>query len=94
MGAWGRRIINKFKGSPGYVVRSCLNTHTIQAMWANICNPSYSGGRDQEDHSSKPDQANNSGDSMGGSGGKGVVWWNGSSSNTGTETHTHTHTDQ
>jgi hypothetical protein len=26
---------------------------------ARACNPSYSGGRDQEDHSSKPAQANN-----------------------------------
>jgi hypothetical protein len=25
---------------------------------AHSCNPSYSGGRDQEDHSSKPAQAN------------------------------------
>jgi hypothetical protein len=25
-----------------------------------LCNPSYSGGRDQEDHSSKPAQANSS----------------------------------
>jgi hypothetical protein len=25
---------------------------------AHACNPSYSGGRDQEDHSSKPAQAN------------------------------------
>jgi hypothetical protein len=27
---------------------------------AHICNPSYSGGRDQEDRSSKPAQANSS----------------------------------
>jgi hypothetical protein len=25
-----------------------------QALVAHACNPSYSGGRDQEDHSSKP----------------------------------------
>jgi hypothetical protein len=25
-----------------------------QVLVAHICNPSYSGGRDQEDHSSKP----------------------------------------
>jgi hypothetical protein len=25
---------------------------------AHFCNPSYSGGRDQEDHGSKPAQAN------------------------------------
>jgi hypothetical protein len=29
---------------------------------AHNCNPSYSGGRDQEDHGSKPDQANSSQD--------------------------------
>jgi hypothetical protein len=29
---------------------------------AHTCNPSYSGGRDQEDHSSKPAQANSSRD--------------------------------
>jgi hypothetical protein len=29
---------------------------------AHTCNPSYSGGRDQEDHGSKPAQANSSGD--------------------------------
>jgi hypothetical protein len=27
---------------------------------AHACNPSYSGGKDQEDHSSKPAQANSS----------------------------------
>jgi hypothetical protein len=29
---------------------------------AHFCNPSYSGGRDQEDHGSKPAQANSSRD--------------------------------
>jgi hypothetical protein len=29
---------------------------------AHTCNPSYSGGRDQEDHGSKPAQANSSQD--------------------------------
>jgi hypothetical protein len=28
--------------------------------WLNAYNPSYSGGRDQEDHGSKPAQANSS----------------------------------
>jgi hypothetical protein len=35
------------------------------ANWAPVahaCNPSYSGGTDQEDHSSKPAQANSSQD--------------------------------
>jgi hypothetical protein len=30
------------------------------ALVAHVCNPSYSGGRDQEDRSSKPARANNS----------------------------------
>jgi hypothetical protein len=29
-----------------------------QALLAHTCNPSYSGGRDQEDRDSKPAQAN------------------------------------
>jgi hypothetical protein len=29
-----------------------------QALVAHFCNPSYSGGRDQEDHGSKPTQTN------------------------------------
>jgi hypothetical protein len=31
-----------------------------QALVAHACNPSYSGGRDQEDHVSKPAWANSS----------------------------------
>jgi hypothetical protein len=38
----------------------CLKkvSYLSQAQVAHTCNPSYSGGRDQEDHSSKPVQAN------------------------------------
>jgi hypothetical protein len=44
-------------------VRSFLkNNQHSQALVAHICNPSYSGGKDQEDCGSKPDQANSSGD--------------------------------
>jgi hypothetical protein len=32
------------------------------ALVAHICNPSYSEGTDQEDHSSKPTWSNSSGD--------------------------------
>jgi hypothetical protein len=32
----------------------------IKFLVAHICNPSCSGGRDQEDHGSKPAQANSS----------------------------------
>jgi hypothetical protein len=37
-------------------------TRTCQESVAHTCNPSYSGGREQEDHDSKPAQANSSGD--------------------------------
>jgi hypothetical protein len=33
-----------------------------QVLEAHTCNPNYSGGRDQENHGSKPVQANSSGD--------------------------------
>jgi hypothetical protein len=33
-----------------------------QVPVAHVCNPSYSGGRDQEDHGFKPAQANSSQD--------------------------------
>jgi hypothetical protein len=39
------------------IVRKCC-----QVPVAHTCNPSYSGGRDQEDHNMKPTQANSSGD--------------------------------
>jgi hypothetical protein len=37
-----------------------LKTKIGQAVVDHACNPSYSGGRDQEDHGSKPAQANSS----------------------------------
>jgi hypothetical protein len=37
------------------------NNQDSQALVAHTCNLSYSGGRDQEDHGSKPTQANSSG---------------------------------
>jgi hypothetical protein len=40
---------------------------------AHTYNPSYSGGRDQEDHSSKPAQANSSQDPISKKGGRGVA---------------------
>jgi hypothetical protein len=44
------------------VVFSSLKTLHCRASVAHACNPSYSGGRDQEDHSSKPAWANSLGD--------------------------------
>jgi hypothetical protein len=38
------------------------NIYYSWALVVHTCNPSYSGGRDQEDHSSKPAQANSSWD--------------------------------
>jgi hypothetical protein len=36
------------------------NIFPVQVLVAHACNPSYSGGRDQEDRSSKPAWANSS----------------------------------
>jgi hypothetical protein len=36
------------------------NLPTLARLVAHACNPSYSGGRDQKDHGSKPAQANSS----------------------------------
>jgi hypothetical protein len=38
----------------------CLNLGQSRMPVAHTCNLSYSGGRDQEDQGSKPDQANSS----------------------------------
>jgi hypothetical protein len=64
--------------SPSHLIRRVsLRTVSIQALsglglcyivkkilysWTHTCNPNYSGGRDQEDHSSKPAWANSSPD--------------------------------
>jgi hypothetical protein len=44
----------------------CLSSKCKAARhwWLTLMNPSYSGSRDQEDHSSKPAQANRSQDSI------------------------------
>jgi hypothetical protein len=44
----------KFIAIRAYILKTELN-----AM-PHACNPGYSGSREQEDHGSKPDQANNS----------------------------------
>jgi hypothetical protein len=61
----------EFKASLGYIVRPSLKKQqkllviakqkskgASQALVAHTCNPSYSGGRDQKGHSSKPTPAN------------------------------------
>jgi hypothetical protein len=37
-----------------------IKQNVAWALLANACNPHYSGGRDQEDHSSKPAWTNSS----------------------------------
>jgi hypothetical protein len=41
-----------------YKINAPLKVSCCHVSVAHACNPSYSGGRDQEDHSSKPAQAN------------------------------------
>jgi hypothetical protein len=41
---------------------SLLKIRLFQALVAHTCNPSYSGGRDQEDHGLNPALGNSSGD--------------------------------
>jgi tRNA A22 N-methylase len=49
----------QLKISLGYIVRPCLKKNKIsQVLVAHTCNPSYTGGRDQEDRSLKPAWAN------------------------------------
>jgi hypothetical protein len=72
---------------------SCVRHDSVPG-WvavAHTCNPSDSGGRDQEDRGSKPAQANSSGDPTSKIG---LVEWLKEKvlSNTYTHTHTHTHT--
>jgi hypothetical protein len=43
-------------GHRNYAIRRKKSWESL----AQACNPSYSGGRDQEDHGSKPAQANSS----------------------------------
>jgi hypothetical protein len=64
---WGRRIVSpRANRATWQELFSKIKNKQInkchQALVAHICNPSYSGGRDQEDHSSKPAQANSSWD--------------------------------
>jgi hypothetical protein len=51
-------------------------------LGAPTCNPSYLGGRDQEDHGSKPAQANSSQDPISKEPFTEKGWWSGSRSRT------------
>jgi hypothetical protein len=55
-----------------------LNTLSDWALVAHTCNPSYSGGRDQEDHCAKSVQANSSQDSYLKKPVTKKSWWSGS----------------
>jgi hypothetical protein len=43
-----------------YASASLLFEKWSPVLVSHVCNPSYTGGRDQEDHSSKPAPANSS----------------------------------
>jgi hypothetical protein len=58
-------IFSRMKAvSRGTNKNNSRNTCPSRALVAHIYNPSYSGGKDQEDHSLKPAWANNSQDSI------------------------------
>jgi hypothetical protein len=62
-----RQEEHRFKASLDYTVRFCLKkilSNLSRAPVPHTCNPSYSGGRDQEDQGLKPAQANSSQDSI------------------------------
>jgi hypothetical protein len=54
---------------------SILKILIVLAQVAQICNPSYSRGRDQEDYSSRPAWANSSQDLISKKHKKGLVEW-------------------
>jgi hypothetical protein len=53
--------IKEFKASLSYIERPCLKINKV-GVGGPCCNPSYSGGRDQESQGWKPALANNSED--------------------------------
>jgi hypothetical protein len=48
-----RQEDSESEASLGYTARPYLKKINSQALVAHACNPNYSGGRDQEDHSSQ-----------------------------------------
>jgi hypothetical protein len=66
------------KGSTFLEKRENMRKNLQRAPVAHICNPSYSGGRDQEDCGSKPAQGNSSGDPISKIANTKKGWWSGS----------------
>jgi hypothetical protein len=56
------------------------NIATCRVPVVHACNPSYSGGREQKDHSSRTVQTNSSGDPILKIPNTKKDWWSGSSS--------------
>jgi hypothetical protein len=80
---WGRSLTSApdLDSQSGSYPQPCFKMQSTQVLEADACHPCYSGGRDQEDHGSKPAQANSSGDPI----------WKLHLARTHTHTHTHTH---
>jgi hypothetical protein len=57
-----RQEDGELEASLSYIVSSKPCLKIARFRWLRACNPSYSGGRDQEDYSSRPAQANSSRD--------------------------------
>jgi hypothetical protein len=69
------------RGTVGYLVSTCVAMYEpATAGWVTRAyNPSYSGGRDQEDHSLRPAQANSLKDPVSKILNTKTGWWSGSS---------------
>jgi hypothetical protein len=61
-GSWFEANPGKEFVRPPHLQNNKSNMDWSQVPAAHVCNPSYSGGRDQEDRGLKPAQANNSRD--------------------------------
>jgi hypothetical protein len=60
MGSWVPPYLPSYTFSLLHPEKLSFKREGGQVLVAHSCNPCYSGGRDQEDHGSKPAQANSS----------------------------------